>query len=487
MRKLFFLLCSFFILKLNAQNVGIGTTTPQARLHVTDSNVLFTGHGIPLDPGYVTPDPPATGMGFRMMWYPGKTAFRVGYVGGNRWDKDSVGMFSFAAGDNPAAKGLSSFAFGSNAEAKGDYATAIGQNTKAIGKNSVALGLGAEAIGFQSMSIGFSTLVNGGTSVAIGNRTEANGTVSTAIGSHTQANGDYSTAIGRSTIANAVNSTAIGYNNTANGSYATAMGIGTISKGYASFVTGMYNDSILLGNQTFNPSDLTPIFIIGNGNNILDRTNAMVVLKNGNVSIGNNGIPVNRLHITGGTGLTLINNSGYMTIGSVTGTNMVFDNNEIQVRNNGAAANLRLQVNGGNVGIGTSGPPSYLLEVNGSAGKPGGGSWTNSSDRRLKQNIRPYTDGLEAVLRIKPVWYNYNSISGFDVSKQYVGVLAQELQKISPYMVEESKTNKAPDGSGYLAVDNSAMTYMLINAVKEQQQQIDQLKLEIEKLKSTNK
>ena len=37
----------------------------------------------------------------------------------------------------------------------------------------------------------------------------------------------------------------------------------------------------------------------------------------------------------------------------------------------------------GNVGIGDE-DPDFLLEVNGTAGKPGGGSWSNSSDRRLK-------------------------------------------------------------------------------------------------------
>ena len=42
------------------------------------------------------------------------------------------------------------------------------------------------------------------------------------------------------------------------------------------------------------------------------------------------------------------------------------------------------------------------------------------------------------------------------------------------------------EGKEYLKVDNSAMTYMLLNSVKEQQQQIETLKVENEKLKAEN-
>jgi|GEM_PF-5640960 len=61
--------------------------------------------------------------------------------------------------------------------------------------------------------------------------------------------------------------------------------------------------------------------------------------------------PDNLLHLFGGQNATLLPGSGYMTIGNLLATNMVLDNNGIQVRNNGATANLRLQENGGNVYI----------------------------------------------------------------------------------------------------------------------------------------
>jgi len=134
--------------------------------------------------------------------------------------------------------------------------------------------------------------------------------------------------------------------------------------------------------------------------------------------------------------------------------------------------------NGGNVGIGTN-APGFLLEVNGFAAKPGGGSWLTSSDARLKQSIQPYHDGLSALLKINPVTFHYNEKSGYDTKPAYVGVIAQELQPIAPYMVNTFQRN----GESYLGVDNSSMVYMLINAIKEQQQQIEELKKENAEIK----
>ena len=150
----------------------------------------------------------------------------------------------------------------------------------------------------------------------------------------------------------------------------------------------------------------------------------------------------------------------------------------------------------GNVGIGTFsgserlrvGGETFLngsLEVATNASKPGGGPWMASSDARLKKNVLPYTDGLSTLLKINPVKYHYNELSGYDTKPEYIGVLAQDILSIAPYMVGSFQKK----GEAWYNVDNSAMTYMLINAVKEQQlmigkqqQQIDELKKIVEKL-----
>jgi endosialidase-like protein len=134
----------------------------------------------------------------------------------------------------------------------------------------------------------------------------------------------------------------------------------------------------------------------------------------------------------------------------------------------------------GNVGIGTT-APTQLLSVNGTAGKPGGGSWDVFSDERLKNIKGNFTPGLSAVMRLQPLRYQYkpNNALSFDSNKEYVGFGAQELQKVLP---EAVSTN----ANGYLQVSSDPIIWTMLNAIKEQQKQIEQLKGEIQKLRSNS-
>ena len=111
----------------------------------------------------------------------------------------------------------------------------------------------------------------------------------------------------------------------------------------------------------------------------------------------------------------------------------------------------------------SSGAAALWLD-NGFAAMPGGGDWANSSDRRLKQDIKKYKEGLEEIRKVNAVTYRYNEKSGHNTDITYVGVIAQELQEIAPHMVN--------DEAEYLIVNSSAFTYMLINAVQEQDETI---------------
>jgi len=141
------------------------------------------------------------------------------------------------------------------------------------------------------------------------------------------------------------------------------------------------------------------------------------------------------------------------------------------------------------VGIKTA-APAYTLHVNGTAGKPGGGDWAAASDRQLKENINAYNDGLASIMSINPVTYEYNGKGGIDTGdKEFVGVIAQELKEVAPYMVQpyiykdiNPETNEVIATEEYLAVDPSAITYMLVNAVQEQQEIIEEKDAQIEKL-----
>ncbi|WP_053077103.1 tail fiber domain-containing protein [Chryseobacterium sp. BLS98] len=138
----------------------------------------------------------------------------------------------------------------------------------------------------------------------------------------------------------------------------------------------------------------------------------------------------------------------------------------------------------GSVGIGTASPTS-LLSVNGSADKPGGGSWGTFSDRRVKKDIAEFKDGLNVITKLNPVTYKYNEKSGYkDLDTEYVGFIAQDVEKAAPYMVKIIDDTKKSGLKDKRELDESALTKILVNAVKEQQQEIALLRKEIEVLKN---
>ncbi|WP_031525642.1 tail fiber domain-containing protein [Dyadobacter crusticola] len=136
-----------------------------------------------------------------------------------------------------------------------------------------------------------------------------------------------------------------------------------------------------------------------------------------------------------------------------------------------------------NVGIGVEAPTYKLHLSTFSAAKAGSSAWIVASDKRLKKDISDYTEGLDVLKQIKPVWFNYNGAAGLPTDKKFVGIIAQDVQKIAPHMVgtftyQDSLGNKTE----YLDYDANAMTYMLVNSVKEQQQMIEQKDEEIRQL-----
>jgi hypothetical protein len=313
--------------------VGINTNFPKAMLHVRDSSVLFTG------PPIVSPapnDPPITGPGIRMMWYPEKAAFRSGYVTNYFWDKDSIGKYTFAVGYDTKAKGVASAAMGMNAFASGLSSISMGNNTIASGNYSVALGHFTKATGVESFATGYETIASSLASTALGSKTTASGKHSTAMGNFTLASGEsstsmgnftdalgtgsvsmgsvttalgkYSASFGSATRAIGDNSISMGESTKAKGSQSTSMGLGTIANSYGLLALGRYNDSISTSNNlTWVPTD--PVFLIGNGTSMTDRKNAMVVYKNGNTHINGN-LKIYNGNVTTGAVLTAIDTFG---------------------------------------------------------------------------------------------------------------------------------------------------------------------------------
>lgn len=141
----------------------------------------------------------------------------------------------------------------------------------------------------------------------------------------------------------------------------------------------------------------------------------------------------------------------------------------------------------GNVGIGT-GAPSYQLQLGSdSAAKPTTNTWTIASDERIKTNIQPYTKGLEAILQVEPITYDYNGKGGMAAGPGGISILAQALQPVFPECVGSYKGKLNEDDeeeTDILNYNGHAMTFALINAVKELSTKLDTLTERVEALEA---
>jgi len=391
-------------------------------------------------------------------------------------DAKAINQESYAIGRGALASGYRSFAFGSAGvdeydmltdvtRALGEYSFAIGQGSRSVGKGSFSMGIAdtangdfSAAIGFRSSSggdfstaIGLYTSAKGQSSIALGQRTTASGSASTAIGGYAQAIGNYTVAIGYETKAVGFNATAIGckaradgwisasigfetratgtistamgYWTTARGDFTTSLGNHTLARPHSSLAIGRYNDTTCsaTGDQSWITTD--PVFIIGNGTSDAERSNAMTVLKNGHV------------------GLQSVKSPTYA----------------LELPNNTA------------IGI----------------GQARANTWATYSDGRAKteRQVLPY--GLDEVMQLNPQSYYHHSTESkantIDIKQEgsmEIGLIAQEVYELIP----EAVNRPANEETDLWSLSYDKLIPVLVKAIQEQQQQIDELKSLVYKL-----
>ena len=91
------------------------------------------------------------------------------------------------------------------------------------------------------------------------------------------------------------------------------------------------------------------------------------------------------------------------------------------------------------------------------------------SDRRLKQNIENITDAVEKVQDLNGVTFEYKKDG-----KRATGLIAQDLEQVLPEAVYTSSDIET--GEEHKAIHYGNVVGLLVEAIKEQQDQIDQLK-----------
>ena len=208
------------------------------------------------------------------------------------------------------------------------------------------------------------------------------------------------------------------------------------------------------------------------GSNKLQVESGNVYVKNGNLGI--NLEPTVALDVKG--------NFKLEGTSVVTGDMTTFLKNGSTYFTSNYQTILKIDATNKRVGIGTI-APGHLLELSDDdAVKPGGGPWSAPSDRRLKTNIVDFNEGLNQVLQIRPVKFHYNGKLGYPTDTEFIGVIAQEMKEIAPYTIKDLNHNR--EGENYLAFDPSSLTYLLVNAVQEQQGMIDAQQKEIDTLQN---
>ena len=406
-------------------------------------------------------------------------------------------------GYNTKATGVRSFAVGSETQAIGDNSTATGNDTYASGTNSTAMGINTTASGAHSTAMGSDTRASGGRSTARGESTKASGDQSTAMGSSSTASADNSTAMGYSTtasdwsatamghttVASGIASTAMGYHTTASDHRSTAMGNGTMASGFSS--TAMGRETTASGDYTFSlgsyataksacetvfgryNTDYTPnstttwdaadrLLVVGNGTSTTP-SNAMVILKNGKVGIGQDN-PTAGLHVRRDKkdefavkiANSLNPSSGYAHGLSIRAGGSGNGNNSghyfvIFTKPNGVSIGGIRQETGASV--------SYLT----------------TSDSRLKTQIVDTRFGIEDLMNIQVSDYRYK----VEMDKLSTGFIAQQLYDVYPQAV-------APGGDDELKdpwmVDYGKVTPLIVKSVQEQQEIIDSQQAVIDQL-----
>ncbi len=156
--------------------------------------------------------------------------------------------------------------------------------------------------------------------------------------------------------------------------------------------------------------------------------------------------------------------------------------NVLSITSNRATINTSLLIG---VPSGPAVPGPAALIVYGEARKSDGIAWTTMSDVRVKKDISVFSEGLDKVMQINPVWFKYKNVedSAGEQAEQ-VGILAHELQPVFPYMIKEVKAKISADDkeeSDLLCFNGSALLFVVINAIKELNTRLQRLEATITK------
>ena len=167
-----------------------------------------------------------------------------------------------------------------------------------------------------------------------------------------------------------------------------------------------------------------------------------------------------------GLGTTTTTGIDLDVVGASSGTSTLYG---INIAVGSADTNYAMVTSGGNVGIGTA-TPSTTLEVS--------GTLTESSSKHIKENIRDIDNALQSVLALKGIKFDFTEDirEDDDNNTDVLGLIAEDTYDVCPELVSTNKNGKP------VAISYSKIPALLIEAMKEQQKEIEDLKNQVKTL-----
>ncbi len=153
-------------------------------------------------------------------------------------------------------------------------------------------------------------------------------------------------------------------------------------------------------------------------------------------------------------------------------------NGQVFVANNSGQTNVIISAvgtstfNGGAVGIAATGTMPSILTVGQGAGNPISDGWSVYSSRRWKENVLTIDSALDKIRGLRGVKYD-RKVDG----KHDIGLIAEEVGQVIPEIVQYEE-----NGVDAQSVDYARLVAVLIEAVKEQQTDIEDLQREVRML-----
>jgi hypothetical protein len=121
------------------------------------------------------------------------------------------------------------------------------------------------------------------------------------------------------------------------------------------------------------------------------------------------------------------------------------------------------------------------------ATKASGTTWANPSDIRLKDNVQDFNKGLTELLQVNVKTWEYNGKGGTVEGTKGIGVIADEIETVLPETVDTYKAKlnvEDAEDTDIKRFDATEITWLLVNAIQEQQTIINDLKARVKALEA---